>query len=103
MTWDEYVDQCVKELAEHCRDVDDFRAVIGKIEKQLAAAGADVATRKWFWGQVSERYENAPKLMLKEATAAQKLYVLHTLASQMLAAAQQQSVANAAAAAAKGR
>ncbi|HEX5753710.1 MAG TPA: hypothetical protein VFZ09_46400 [Archangium sp.] len=92
MTWSEYVDQCVKDLA-MARSTDDFRNIVSGIERNLNAWGTNRDNRQWFWGEVQVRYEKAPKLVLKDTTAAARLYDLHRVASQMLATAQQQSLA----------
>ncbi|HEX5753711.1 MAG TPA: hypothetical protein VFZ09_46405 [Archangium sp.] len=83
-----YVDQCVYDLS-MCVATDQFQAVIGRIQRELTASNTDDATRQWFWSEVQKRYAKAPKIRLDDTTAARRLFDLHAVASQMLAAAAQ--------------
>jgi len=92
VTWGEYIEKCVEQLAES-RSVGEFKAVLQQIERDLTGFGSDAEKRELFWREVEAKYAKAPKLLLEDTTAAEKLFALYMHASDMLAAAMQRSIA----------
>ena len=88
-TWDDYAKERAEQLG-RCLDEDAFQGVLSEIAADLRGWGSDDQTREAFWQKLSAHYENAPKPMLKEATAAAKLLALKAKADAYIARARRQ-------------
>ena len=80
MTWKQYIEQRARRLGE-CRSTRDF-------ENALDALEADLKNYKNvphdFWVKLEAAYEDAPKVMLKEAQASAALNALLAAAHSLL-------------------
>jgi hypothetical protein len=86
MTWDEYIDEVVTDLTS-CRTAAEFEQAIDAIHRELDANNATADFRDTVWQAITDRYRVAPKLILKEATAAAALFALANRAEAILQAA----------------
>lgn len=84
MTWHTYIDLKVEQLAD-ARSRAQFDTIVDQIHKALDNANASSTLRGTVWETIRERYRTAPKLILKEATAAAALFALQQAADQVLA------------------
>lgn len=87
-TWDDYAKQEAERLG-MCEDEASFRQVLLEVRSQLDSWKTSQTERDIFWSKLKLAYQKAPKLMLKEATAAAKLMVLKDKADALIAQAQQ--------------
>lgn len=82
MTWDEYIKQWAERLGE-CRNKREFENALDAIEADLKGyknVSGD------FWDRLERAYEEAPKLMLKEAQASAALNALLSAAHSLISA-----------------
>lgn len=82
MTWDQYIEERAKRLGE-CRNTRDFENALDEIEVDLEGY-RNVPNN--FWVQLEAEYEDASKLMLKEAQASAALNALLAAAHSLIRA-----------------
>lgn len=86
MTWKEYLAQVVGKLV-LCRDEDAFKAVLSSAQSTLDRSEANEERRAWFWSNLKKRFNEAPRLVLSDTTAAAALNELMNVADELIAAA----------------
>ncbi len=81
MTLTEYIEKKAKELGE-CHDIDEFNNILIVFKATLRESKIEVTDS--IWDALKVAYHQAPKMMLKEATAAKKLVTLLDKADELI-------------------